>query len=373
MKLSEPSSLLPNLPRGAEILLVRLRSLGDIVLETPAIAALHDWRPDLRIWALVEERFAAALEGNPSVAGMIFSRGIAETTAALRRRRLPIVFNQHGGPRSALLTAACGAKARVGWKGFQYSFVYNVQVPDACEFYATPIVHTVEHRLSQLYWTGLPRGPIPQARVFPQPEAAQRARQMLAQSGVDAAGRRPYAVMQPESRLDTMRWPSEKFVEIARWLREKHGILSIMNIAGAGPVASEIRRTIGEFAVVPPPFGLPELIALISGASLFVGNDSGPVHIAAALGTPSVVIYGPTNPDQWHPWQSEHRLVTTGAEFRAIRGDKSIAVKEPRTVASIAVDEVRAACQELIACGAFKRRRAGLGGGPDPRRTPEEA
>jgi heptosyltransferase III len=373
LNLSEPSLLLPNLPRDAEILVARLRSLGDIVLETPAIAALHDWRPDLRIFALIEERFAAALEGNPCLAGMVFSRGFAETTAALRQRRLPILFNQHGGPRSALLTAASGAKVRVGWKGFQYSFVYNVQVPDASEFYGTPIVHTVEHRLSQFYWAGLPRGPIPQARIFPQPEAAKRTREVLAHGGVDAAGGTPYAVLQPEARLDAMRWPPEKFVEIARWLREKHAILSILNIASAGPAAAEIRSTIGKFAVVPPPFGLPELIALISGASLFIGNDSGPVHIAAALGTPSVVIYGPTNPAQWHPWQTQHRAVTTGAEFRAIRGDKSIALKEPRPVASIAVEEVRAACQELITCGAFAKRRASLGCGPDRLSTHEKA
>ena len=105
--------MLPNLPRGAEVLIVRLRSLGDIVLETPVIAALHDWRSDLRIFVLTEERFAAVLEGNPAITGMVFSRGFIETAAALRKRRIPIVFNQHGGPRSALLTAASGAPGRL--------------------------------------------------------------------------------------------------------------------------------------------------------------------------------------------------------------------------------------------------------------------
>ena len=153
--------MLPGLPRGAEILILRLRSLGDIVLETPAISALHSWRPDLRICALIERRFAAALEGNPAVSEVLWSGDFASTAAALRRRNFPMVFNQHGGPRSALLTAASGSGHRVGWKGFQFSFAYNVAAPDAAEFYGTPIVHTVEHRMSQFYWTGLPRGPPP--------------------------------------------------------------------------------------------------------------------------------------------------------------------------------------------------------------------
>ena len=346
LKPSDPSCLLPSLPQGAEILIARLRSLGDIVLETPAIAALHQWRPDLRIFALVEERFAAALTGNPAISGLLFSRAFLRIVAELRQRKFSVVFNQHGGPRSALLTAASGAASRIGWKGFQYSFVYNMPVPDAAEFYGRPIVHTVEHRMSQFYYTGLPRAPIPAAQVFPQPHATDRVRKILNQRGVAA----PYAILQPDARIPAMRWSLEKFAEIARWLRERHGIPSVVNLpTGDSPSATHIRTAFGNAAVVPEPLGLSELIALISGAALFIGNDSGPVHLAAAAGTPAVVIYGTTNPAQWHPWRSEHRVVATGAEFQAVRGDKSIAINQPRTITSIPVDEVRLACEELLA------------------------
>ncbi len=186
MKLSDASSLLPSLPQGAEILIARLRSLGDVVLETPSIAALHHWRPDLRIFVLIEERFAAALAGNPAISGLFFSRTLLQTVAELRRRKFPVVFNHHGGPRSALLTAASGANVRVGWKGFQYDFAYNMPVPDAAELYARPIVHTVEHRISQFYYTGLPRATIPAAQIFPQPRAVDRVRKILTQRGVAA-------------------------------------------------------------------------------------------------------------------------------------------------------------------------------------------
>ena len=76
-------------------------------------------------------------------------------------------------------------------------------------------------------------------------------------------------------------------------------------------------------AVIPETLNLRELIALVAGARVYVGNDSGPTHLAAAAGRPSVAIYGATSPAQWHPWQTAHRVVATGAKFRAVRGDKS--------------------------------------------------
>ena len=175
------------------------------MLETPAIAALHSWRPDLRISVLVEPRFAPVLEGNSAISELILSRSLGETALDLLRRKFPIVFNQHGGPRSAMLTGASGSPLRVGWAGYQYSFLYNVAVPDAKEFYGTPAVHTVEHRISQFYFTGLPRGPIPRAQVFPQPDAIASVARKLAEKGI-AAGK-PYAVLQPGARLAGMRWP----------------------------------------------------------------------------------------------------------------------------------------------------------------------
>lgn len=326
---------------------MRLRSLGDIVLETPAIAAVHAWRPDLRICVLVEPWCAAVLEGNPAVSGQILSRGFVETARELRRHKFPVVFNQHGGPRSALLTAASASPVRVCWKGFQFSFVYNVHVPDKKEFFGTSDVHTVEHRISQFYWTGLPRGPIPRTQVFPQANAVESTARALEEKGI-ATGV-PYAVLQPGARLATMRWPAEKFAEIARWLRKSHEIASVVNLGLADDeLASTVRAGMGDSGVIADSFDARELIALIAGAHLFVGNDSGPAHVAAAAGCPCVVIFGATNPAEWRPWQSEHRIVHTNAAFEYRRGDKSVAVSEGRTIASISVDEVRAACEELL-------------------------
>lgn len=329
---------------------MRLRSLGDIVLETPAIAALHSWRPDLRICVLVEPWCAAVLEGNPAVSEQILSRRFAETARELRRHKFPIVFNQHGGPRSALLTAASGSAVRVCWKGFQFSFVYNVHVPDKKEFFGTPDAHTVDHRISQFYWTGLPRVPIPRTQVFPQGDAVESVTRVLNEKGI--APGEPYAVLQPGARLTAMRWPAEKFAEIARWLRKSHGVASVVNLGpGDNELASAERRALSDSAVIAESFDARELIALIAGARLFVGNDSGPAHVAAAADRPSVMIFGSTKPSEWRPWQTKHRILHTNAEFESRRGDKSVATSEERTIASIGVDEVCSACEELLALG----------------------
>ena len=349
-RLKDSAAFLPSLPQGAEILIIRLRSLGDLVLETPAITALKSWRPDLRISVLVEPRFSAVLEGNPAIAELLCSRrSTIETARILRARRFPIVFNQHGGPRSAILTGFSGAPRRVGWKGHQYSFVYNVQLPDAHAFYGADAVHTVEHRISQFYWTGLPRGPIPNACVFLQPDAAESIARKLAGKGIAPGA--PYAVLQPGARLPGMRWPVARYAEIARWLRERHGISSVVNLgAGDAEIANEARREMRDRAIIPdPPLDIRELIALIASARIFIGNDSGPMHLAAALQRPSVAIFSVTDPVQWHPWQAPHRIIQTGATFRHPRGDKSIVTSNPRSILSVAFEDVCAACDDLLA------------------------
>jgi ADP-heptose:LPS heptosyltransferase len=340
------SRLLPDLRKNSEILLVRLRSLGDLVLETPAIAALKAWRPDLNISVLVEPRFAAALEGNPAISELIYSGGSLATAFALRRRRFPIVFNQHGGPRSAILTGASGTQWRVGWKGFQYSFIYNVPVPDALEFYGRAEVHAVEHRLSQFYFTGLPRGPVPPTQVFVQDAARSSLQSKLAKQAI--ALNQPYAVLQPGARLAGMRWPVSKFAELAGWLRSKFRIASVVNCGPQdGEIAADVRKYMqGSF--VPEGLSLCELIALIAGAQLFVGNDSGPAHLAAALQRCTVVIFGLTDPVQWGPLHAQGRTVSTGASFKHPRGDKAVVVAQPRSIGNISTEEIKEVCAQLL-------------------------
>lgn len=331
------------MPSGAEVLIIRLRSLGDVVLLTPALAALHDWRADLRLSVLVEPVWAPLLEGNPAVSDILLMRNFFAAARALRRRHFPIVYNQHAGPTSAFLTAAIGAPHRVCWTHRQFSFVYNVLIEDPRQN-----IHTVEHRMGQFYATGLPRAPIPPARLYPSPNARAALAAQLSQRGI-AAGV-PYAVIRPGAKYFTKRWAIDHFAGLAAWLREKHGIEPVFNIGrGDEEIAAETRRACANKFVLLDALDLRELIALIAGARIFIGNDSGPTHIAAALARPTVAIFSSSNSVHWRPWQTPNRVVQRDFACNPCKGDRCYAFSEPRCILSLTPGEVKEACAALLA------------------------
>jgi ADP-heptose:LPS heptosyltransferase len=349
LNLSNPSSLLPGLARGSRLLILRLRSLGDIVLLTPALAALHAFRSDLLITVAVEPEFAAVLEGNPAVNEILLVRGLPQTAREIRRRRFSIVFNQHAGPTSAFLTALSGAPARVCWEGRQFSFFYNVLAPAPEHFFGLRPIHSVEQRIAQFYWTGLEPGAIPATRVFPQTGALSAAAKKLVDRGLP--GGQPYAVIHPGAAYFTKRWAPEEFAAVAQWLREDRGIFPAIILGpDEADVAEEIREKLRPHAILfePGKLDLSELIALISQAQIFVGNDSGPAHLAAASGRPTVVIFGSSNSSAWRPWQTSHRIVQNDFPCNPCPGDRCYAFAEPRCILSVAVEQVQEACAALL-------------------------
>lgn len=349
MNPANPAEILPGLPLGSSVLILRLRSLGDVVMLTPALAALHHARPDLRVTVAVEPAFAAVLEGNPAVSEILLVGSFLQTVGEIRRRRFPVVFNQHGGPTSAYFSALSGAPARVCWEDCQFGFVHNVRVPGAEHFFGPRKVHTVEHRMTQFYWTGLERGPIPPARVFPQADATASVLQKLEERGLRSE--QPYAVMHPGAAYFTKRWAADKFAGIARWLREERGIVPVIRLGpGESRAAAAMKQQFGPHCIIfePDALDLREVIALISRARLFVGNDSGPAHLATAGGRPSVVIFGSTDSATWRPWQNEHRVVQNDFPCNPCRGDRCYAFDEPRCILSVTVEQVQEACEALL-------------------------
>ena len=202
--------------------------------------------------------------------------------------------------------------------------------------------------MSQFYWTGLPRGPIPSTQVYPQADVRNqywnfgRERNRAGRAVCGVAARCP-------SAGDALaRWPN--LPKLLGWLRKAHGIATVVNLGAQETEAlPEIQRTMQDQAAIPnAPLDLRELIALIAGSRIFIGNDSGPAHLAAALRRPSVVIFSLTDPIQWRPWHAPHRIVQTGASFDHPRGDKAIVTNNPRSISSIDVAEVQSACEGLL-------------------------
>ncbi len=269
--------LLERLPSGGRVAAIRLRSLGDCVLTTPALQMLHEYRPDLRIGVVVESRFAAVFEGHPAV-----DRVLLPSVAAMANWRPNLTINFHGGTRSVVLTVASAAAHRAGFQHFRGRWAYNVVMPRAQQVLGVERkVHTAEHLASGVFFMGVPRREIPRASL-------------VAESWDRGA---PYAVVHPFASAPAKTWAAERFVEVARELRREG--LEPLILCGPGDDAG----TFGEFEVLR---GLPlsQVKAALAGAVLFVGNDSGPAHVAAALGVPVTVLYGPSDSVVWAPWKA---------------------------------------------------------------------
>ena len=341
-----PSSLLPGLPLKANVLVIRLRSIGDVVLTLPALQALHDWRPDLRIHTLVEPLCVPLVEGHPAIAEVIVLRKFWDTVRQLRPRHFAIAFNMHGGPTSAFLTRLSGAAVRVCWAQRQFSSFYNVQVPIHFPVAGRAEMHTAEHRLQQFLYTGLPEKPLPPATVYVNANAADLVRQKLAEQRISPGA--PYAVLRPGASQANKRWPVQRFAGIAPWLQEAHGIATVVNL---GPGDEHIRDDVKKhFAsdVIMGDLDLRGLIALLAGSSLFLGNDTGPTHIAAALGKKCVVIFGASDSKMWSPWKTEYRLVENAFPCSQCPRGRCESLAASQCIFAISVEEVREACESLL-------------------------
>lgn len=281
------SSVLECLPGGARVAVVRLRSMGDCILTTPAISILKQARPDLSISVVVEERFASLFEGNPDINEILLP-----DRPRLRKWRPYLCLNLHGGGGSAALTAFSGARFRAGFAHFQYSAIYNVKIPRAQEILGVDRkVHTAEHLASALFYLGAPRVEIPRAKLF-------------VTNSIQGRGPLAQCVIHPCASAPEKTWPADRFIEVASYL-EKSLELEPVFIGGPGEDLSLFRRW--RIVSAAP---LAETKSLISRASLFIGNDSGPAHMAAAFGIPSVVIFGASDPAIWAPWRTQAEVLT---------------------------------------------------------------
>ncbi len=288
-------SVLDQIPRGGRVLIVRLRSLGDCVLTTPAIHILKQTRPDLEIAVMVEGRFAAALTGNPGIAGLLPPSPVT----ALGFRPY-LTLNLHGGPRSAWLTAASLARQRAGFAHYRSTpWIYNVKIPSAQEVLGLDRnrpVHTAEHLAAAMFYLGAAKTEVPRARLFVKP----------------LAGSRPsYAVIHPFASQPDKTWPPARFVEAAQHIKSE---LSLEPVFIGGQ--QDDFTPFNGFQCAPG--SLEDSKRLLSGATLFLGNDSGPAHMAAAFGLPAVVLFGSSHVDQWSPWKTQAEVIVSPPDVRVV-------------------------------------------------------
>ena len=291
----------------SRFLLVRLGSLGDIVHALPAAAAIRDTFPDARVDWLVDSKWARLLEGNADLNNVISMEGksaggISAAVRQLRAAKYTHAIDFQGLYKSALLAFASGAPRRIG---FQKSYAREGL---ASVFYTDRLnprgPHKVEHNLTLAERAGARVGNV-RFSLAVYPEDDQRVSSELA-----AHGLAEYFVLNPGGGWRSKCWPAERYAALHRQLAERYRMRGIVTFGpGEGDLAQEIIRAAGDIAPVALPLELGPLMAALQRAKFVVSADTGPLHLASALGAPVVGLFGPTDPVRNGPYFSEDIVV----------------------------------------------------------------
>ena len=280
------------------ILVVRLGALGDIVHTVPAAAALRRAFPDARLDWLVDARHRAFLDlvtvlDRAVVLERASPAGWVDVARRLRQTAYDVAVDFQGLMKSAILARASGAPRVVGFS------IWHLREKSARPFYSESVEaaagHVVRKNLRLLEALG-----VHDERIeFPLREIPSAAAEDVAA----AAGRLPIALINPGAAWPNKRWEPKRFGEVAAFLRDVRGFAPFVLW---GPGEESLARSVVDAssgaARLTPPTKIADLVALCRGASLMISGDTGPLHIAAAVGTPIVSIFGPTDPARNGAW-----------------------------------------------------------------------
>lgn len=335
------------------VLVVRLRSIGDTVLATASLDALRRFLPEAQIDVLLESWVAPVLEGFDAVDNVVTvehgsTASRARAARRLRSARYDVAYNLHGGTTATLLTRATGARHRVGYASYQYSRLYNHAAPPSSELWGTEKTHSAEQQLALLGWTGVPVSDRPRTRLVVTERAKAAVGQKLRAAGVGGAA--PLALMHPAAAFETKRWAAANFARVAEDLAAR----GFQVVATAAPnerhVVAELTEESSARVAAFTDLSLPEVTALAARSRLFVGNDSGIAHIAAAVRVPSVVIFGSSNVAHWRPWASApSEVVREELPCQPCPGYACAEFDAPECIRRVPVGRVVAAVGDVLA------------------------
>ncbi len=333
------------------VLVVRLRSIGDTVLSTPSLIALRRFLPDAQIDILLEDWVAPVLDGFDAVDNVLTvsrkdKKSRIETAWQIRRNRYDVAFNLHGGTTATFFVRASGAKYRVGLASYQYNFLYTHLAPSPLEFWQTEHAHSAEQQLALLGFVGVSVKDKPKSRLVVSGKNAEEMELFLHVYGVDDE---ELALIHPAAAFEEKQWSIEKFAKIIDYLAERN----IFSVAVAAPeekhIIEELSRKTSTVFHEFTNLTLPEIMALASRAKIFVGNDSGIAHIAAAVNTPSVVIFGSSNINHWRPWtDAPNEIVYKKLPCQPCAGYFCKEFDKPKCILSVEVKQVINAIEKVM-------------------------
>lgn len=340
------------------LLVVRLGSLGDLVHALPAVSALHRAFPRLEIDWLVDAVHREFLGLVPILHAVVTLRsptagGWLDARRRLRARAYDVALDFQGLVKSAALARLSGARRVIGFDRA------SLREPAAAVFYRERVAagedgHVIRKNLRLAAAVGAGIG----ALEFP-----IRPVESAALAIVLARESSPFALLNPGAAWPNKRWPPDRFARLAAWLRDRHGLRSIA-LWGPGEehLAREIAGASSGAATEAPPTTLTDLVALARAARLVVSGDTGPTHIAAAVGTPVVSLFGPTDPLRNGPWSDDDRALSRYPHCECHYQRRCRRTSEAWCLGTIGEAEVQAAIDDRL-------QRAGAAHAPTAQNT----
>lgn len=300
-----------------KILVFRYRSIGDIILSFPTLEALKTTFPHARIDMVIDDAFSDICYAHPYLNYVIMHERSRDDAGRLeriirelrfvmkiRKQGYDMVVDLHCGPRSALLTFLSGAKYRLGHMSrFRHKFVYNIT-----HGLSPKSPHSVDVMMN-IISPLKPKTPKKKS-LFLRFKNDDRNYVANFLKRHDISEKDTVVMVHPGARLDYKRLPAQKMGELVRWMTADLGVKVIY--AGSDNDLSAIADIVSfsdKPGLMAINLSLGQLAALIKSCNLFIGNDSGPMHMASALGVPIVAFFGPSNPAVWSPWGARGKIV----------------------------------------------------------------
>jgi len=285
------------------ILLIRRDGIGDMLNTTPAIASLRLSYPDARIVVACSPPQADLLKHNPDVDETIALRGL-NFVGKVRRLKPDLAVAAQNAYLCNLTAAFSGARIKLGWKGKRFSSLLSIRVPYR---YVKGEVHEAQRNLDLIAEVCDRLAPL-RLKLALREEERETGMQEIIRAGIDP--RRPWCAIHPGGSSWDKLWPPDGFARIGERLSERYGMqVAIIFGPGEEGIAGEIASQMRIKPALIQPENVRRLAAVIAHVPLFICNDSGPMHIAAALEVPTLAIFGPTDHVRWRPLSEKAKVI----------------------------------------------------------------
>ena len=320
-------------------------------MTTPAVTVLKENCPEASLTYLIEEPYRELVEANPHLDNVIVipkkqsTKDFRDLISRVRQERFDVLIDFHGGPRASWLTLFSKAKLKVGYKIKNKGFLYNIKIPRSSK---DGEIHSVENHVNLVKAIGAKVDSIPPLLV---PDAAKEEKEKIGKFIQENKLKDSKNLVLHIGAGNRFRnWGVDNLVALTDIFSKKPEVKIVLIGAGEDKDRAEDIKTKSKSNVLSlvGELGLRELKELISKASLFVGPDSGPMHIAASTDTPLVVYFGPTLPAHFSPWKANATIIEKEFDCRHTCRQKECLYEDFRCIRTITPEEVYNACQNFL-------------------------